>query len=88
MSFAYVNSASYHNLLLREKDQHIRWVTEPAKASKVLHDLEEEIRVLRMKMEQMYMEEPCFNNSSILAISRLLDEKINQYLELIKDESR
>ncbi|MFD0872347.1 Uncharacterised protein [Chlamydia abortus] len=86
MTAAYLNSAPYHNLLLREKDSHLRWVTEPAKPSNALLVLEEEIRVLRMQMEQMYMEEPCFNNSSILEISRLLDKKINLYLEMIRAE--
>lgn len=78
----YIHSASSQPYLLKEKESGLRWIADPGPPS--LESLEEEIRVLRFKMEQMYMEKPSFNNEAILEISRLLDDKIYQYLEMDK----
>lgn len=88
MTYAYSNSTPSHHLLLREKESGLRWIADPGQPSTSLEALEEEIRILRSRMEQMYLEQRCFNNESILEISRLLDDRIYQYLELVKGKSR
>ncbi|WP_010272386.1 aspartyl-phosphate phosphatase Spo0E family protein [Paenibacillus senegalensis] len=82
----YFQSASNQPYLLKEKESGLRWIADPGPPS--LEALEEEIRELRSKMEQMYLEKLSFNNEAILEISRLLDDKIYQYLELDKGRNR
>lgn len=85
MSYS-IRSASNQPCLLKEKETGLKWIANPGPPS--LESLEEEIRVLRSKMEQMYLEKLSFNNDAILEISRLLDDKIYLYLELDKGRSR
>lgn len=67
--------------LLREKDRN--WLS---KLSPSHEDrLEEEIRELRMKMEQLYLEQGSLLSSAVIEISRLLDEKINEYINRTRD---
>ncbi|WP_258881591.1 aspartyl-phosphate phosphatase Spo0E family protein [Paenibacillus sp. sptzw28] len=42
--------------------------------------LEDEIYMLRTKMEQSYMEEETFNSDKVIDLSRKLDLKINEYM--------
>ncbi|MFK0520715.1 MULTISPECIES: aspartyl-phosphate phosphatase Spo0E family protein [Paenibacillus] len=48
-----------------------------------LHDisLEDEIHLLRRKMEQIFMEEKSFTSEIVIEISSLLDLKINEYMK-------
>ncbi|WP_244213675.1 aspartyl-phosphate phosphatase Spo0E family protein [Paenibacillus barcinonensis] len=43
--------------------------------------LEDEIRMLRSKMEQIFMEEKSFTSDIVIEISSLLDLKINEYMK-------
>ncbi|MFS0870156.1 aspartyl-phosphate phosphatase Spo0E family protein [Paenibacillus xylanilyticus] len=48
-----------------------------------LHDisLEDEIHILRRKMEQIFLEEKSFTSEIVIEISSLLDLKINEYMK-------
>lgn len=43
--------------------------------------LEDEIRLLRTKMEQMFVKEKSFTSDIVIEISTLLDLKINEYMK-------
>ncbi|WP_434753049.1 aspartyl-phosphate phosphatase Spo0E family protein [Paenibacillus amylolyticus] len=43
--------------------------------------LEDEIRMLRSKMEQIFREEKSFTSDIVIEISSLLDLKINEYMK-------
>ncbi|MGO4530633.1 aspartyl-phosphate phosphatase Spo0E family protein [Paenibacillus sp. 2TAF8] len=43
--------------------------------------LEDEIRMLRSKMEQIFLEEKSFTSDVVIEISSLLDLKINEYMK-------
>ncbi len=43
--------------------------------------LEDEIRVLRGKMEQLFIQEKSFTSANVIEISSLLDLKINEYMK-------
>lgn len=42
--------------------------------------LENEIQVLRSRMEQLFLQENSFTSDNVIAISSLLDLKINEYM--------
>ncbi|WP_379133158.1 aspartyl-phosphate phosphatase Spo0E family protein [Paenibacillus sp. sgz500958] len=44
--------------------------------------LEDEIRVLRGRMEQLFVQEKSFTSDIVVEISSLLDLKINEYMKL------
>jgi len=46
-----------------------------------IRKLEDEIRLLRDKMEQTYKEEASLNAEIVIEISRKLDQKINEYMK-------
>jgi hypothetical protein len=50
------------------------------KRSPSIDSLEDEIRILRCKMELTYMEESTFNAERVIEISRKLDVVINEYM--------
>ena len=66
---------------LAEGDHGDRWSVKPDNAS--LHDisLEDEIHMLRRKMEQIFLEEKSFTSDIVIEISSLLDLKINEYMK-------
>lgn len=43
--------------------------------------LEDEIRVLRGRMEQLFTQEKSFTSDNVIEISSLLDLKINEYMK-------
>ncbi|ASA20013.1 aspartyl-phosphate phosphatase Spo0E family protein [Paenibacillus donghaensis] len=43
--------------------------------------LEDEIRILRSRMEQLFTQENSFTSDSVIEISILLDLKINEYMK-------
>lgn len=43
--------------------------------------LEDEIQMLRAKMEQIFVEEQSFTSEVVIEISSLLDLKINEYMK-------
>lgn len=44
--------------------------------------LEDEIRVLRNKMEQLFLQEKSFTSDNVIEISSMLDLKINEYMKV------
>ncbi|MCG7378962.1 aspartyl-phosphate phosphatase Spo0E family protein [Paenibacillus sp. ACRSA] len=66
---------------LAEGDHGDRWSVKRDHAS--LHDisLEDEIHLLRLKMEQIFLEEKSFTSDIVIEISSLLDLKINEYMK-------
>ncbi|WP_258171374.1 aspartyl-phosphate phosphatase Spo0E family protein [Paenibacillus sp. R14(2021)] len=50
-------------------------------SSSSIRRLEDEINMLRLKMEQSYVEEATFDSEKVIGISRLLDTKINEYMQ-------
>ena len=46
-----------------------------------IQKLEDEIRQLRDKMEQTYLQEASFSAEIVIEISRRLDQKINEYMK-------
>ncbi|MFF2912353.1 aspartyl-phosphate phosphatase Spo0E family protein [Paenibacillus sp. NPDC057934] len=44
--------------------------------------LEDEIRVLRTKMEQLFLQEKSFTSDNVIEISSMLDLKINEYMKV------
>jgi hypothetical protein len=50
-------------------------------ASARMLSLEDEIRILRTKMEQLFLEEKSFTSDNVIEISSLLDLKINEYMK-------
>ncbi|MDQ1233191.1 hypothetical protein QE450_000689 [Paenibacillus sp. SORGH_AS306] len=55
------------------------WSTSSEKSSQIL-SLEDEIYLLRMRMEQLFLEEQSFTSEVVVEISMLLDLKINEYM--------
>ncbi|MFD1773276.1 aspartyl-phosphate phosphatase Spo0E family protein [Paenibacillus rhizophilus] len=45
------------------------------------HSLEEEIRILRNRMEQLFLQEKSFTSDNVVEISSKLDLKINEYMK-------
>ncbi|WP_339320703.1 aspartyl-phosphate phosphatase Spo0E family protein [Paenibacillus sp. FSL R10-2734] len=50
-------------------------------ASARILSLEDEIRILRTKMEQLFLQEKSFTSDNVIEISSLLDLKINEYMK-------
>ncbi|MBB6021304.1 hypothetical protein HNR77_002397 [Paenibacillus sp. JGP012] len=67
--------------VLAEGDHGDRWSVNPDHASMPNISLEDEIRMLRSKMEQIFMEEKSFTSDVVIEISSLLDLKINEYMK-------
>ncbi|WIM41509.1 aspartyl-phosphate phosphatase Spo0E family protein [Paenibacillus sp. PK4536] len=55
------------------------WSTSSGESSQIL-SLEDEIYVLRTRMEQLFLEEQSFTSELVIEISMLLDLKINEYM--------
>ncbi|WP_054955934.1 aspartyl-phosphate phosphatase Spo0E family protein [Paenibacillus dakarensis] len=58
-----------------------KWSMESAKSNPQDITLEEEIHLLRRKMEQIFLEEQSFTSEIVIEISSLLDLKINEYMK-------
>ncbi|KAA8785267.1 hypothetical protein ABIE27_003947 [Paenibacillus sp. 4624] len=67
--------------VLAESDHGDRWLVNPDDASLHNISLEDEIRMLRSKMEQIFLEEKSFTSDIVIEISSLLDLKINEYMK-------
>jgi len=46
------------------------------------HSLEDEIRILRHRMEQLFLQENSFTADNVIEISSMLDLKINEYMKV------
>ncbi|MDQ0191932.1 aspartyl-phosphate phosphatase Spo0E family protein [Paenibacillus wynnii] len=55
--------------------------TSKGDASERRLSLEDEIRILRHKMEQLFLQEKSLTSDNVIEISSLLDLKINEYMK-------
>ncbi|NMM53843.1 aspartyl-phosphate phosphatase Spo0E family protein [Paenibacillus aquistagni] len=67
--------------VIREERHSATWSDKARNVSSSLLELEQEIRVLRKQMEQMFQQEQSFTADNVIEISSLLDLKINEYMK-------
>ncbi|GAB6926806.1 hypothetical protein JCM10914A_07890 [Paenibacillus sp. JCM 10914] len=72
--------SNYRGDYAAEDNNHGKWSIESAKANPQELTLEDEIHMLRRKMEQIFLEEQSFTSEIVIEISSLLDLKINEYM--------
>lgn len=77
MYCAEYNLPGYRGHLIAENGK--AWSTSSENSSQML-SLEDEIYLLRMRMEQLFLEEQSFTSELVIEISMLLDLKINEYM--------
>lgn len=70
---------SYRGDYIAEDEQRGDWSTKTTDSAKDV-SLEDEILMLRNKMEQIFMQEQSFTSEVVIEISSLLDLKINEYM--------
>lgn len=58
-----------------------KWSSKTIDSSNREFTLEDEIRMLRSKMEQIFVQEQSFTSEIVIEISSLLDLKINEYMK-------
>ncbi|MEK3733909.1 MULTISPECIES: aspartyl-phosphate phosphatase Spo0E family protein [Paenibacillus] len=73
--------SNYRGDFMAEDNQHGKWSIKSAKSTPQEITLEDEIHMLRQKMEQIFMEEQSFTSDIVIEISSLLDLKINEYMK-------
>ncbi|GIO70356.1 aspartyl-phosphate phosphatase Spo0E family protein [Paenibacillus cookii] len=71
---------SYRGDYIAEGDQRGDWSAKTTDSAKNI-SLEDEILMLRNKMEQIFMQEQSFTSEVVIEISSLLDLKINEYMK-------
>lgn len=71
----------YRGDFTAEGQDHGKWSIKSAKSTPQDISLEEEIHMLRRKMEQIFMQEQSFTSEVVIEISSLLDLKINEYMK-------
>nr|WP_320416920.1 aspartyl-phosphate phosphatase Spo0E family protein [Paenibacillus polygoni] len=64
-----------------DTDSSTSWLINSEKASSRNLSLEDEIHILRSKMERIFLEEKSFTSDIVIEISSLLDLKINEYMK-------
>lgn len=69
----------YRGLMLSENKA--AWPQQPDHARQLI-TLENEIHMLRTRMEQMFIEKQSFTVEDVLEISMLLDIRINEYMHM------
>ncbi|TXK85540.1 aspartyl-phosphate phosphatase Spo0E family protein [Paenibacillus sp. N3.4] len=81
MAFLEYQLSTYNkHLQIRENDTEQRWLTKRAKKFNSLNLLEEEIHSLRRMLEQMVLEGKEMTSDSVVELSTILDQKINEYM--------
>lgn len=69
-------------LLIAEDNESNEWMVEASrKTSPQAVTLEDEIHILRNRMEKMFLQEKSFTSDIVIEISRLLDLKINEFMK-------
>ncbi len=79
MYFAEYSVPMYRGLVLSENKA--SWPQPPDEARQLI-SLENEIHMLRTRMEHMFTEKQSFTVEDVLEISMLLDIKINEYMHM------
>ncbi|RUT28474.1 aspartyl-phosphate phosphatase Spo0E family protein [Paenibacillus zeisoli] len=74
------NQTDYY---VAEDDKSQQWTTKenPLASSSISESLEDEILVLRNRMERLFMQEQSFTSDIVIEISSLLDLKINEFMK-------
>ncbi|WP_138494103.1 aspartyl-phosphate phosphatase Spo0E family protein [Paenibacillus pinistramenti] len=82
MSCGEYNLPNYIGSMLAENSSN-NWMFENQSISTPARklSLEDEIRLLRSRMEKIFMEEQSFTSDIVVEISTLLDLKINEYMK-------
>ncbi|MEC0368761.1 aspartyl-phosphate phosphatase Spo0E family protein [Paenibacillus chibensis] len=78
---------SYRGDYTAEGDQRGEWSTKTTDSIRNL-SLEDEILMLRKKMEQIFLQEQSFTSEIVIEISSLLDLKINEYMKLCPKKNK
>ncbi|KOP66880.1 aspartyl-phosphate phosphatase Spo0E family protein [Paenibacillus solani] len=73
--------SNYRGEYMAEDNNHGKWSIKSAKSTPSEITLEDEIHMLRRKMEQIFLEEQSFTSEIVIEISSLLDLKINEYMK-------
>lgn len=82
MAFAsYANRSYRGNLLVRDNVKGSKWAYRVSVEPSPSPTLEEEIYMLRRKMEQMAIREQCLTAPNVVEISVTLDRKLNEYMQ-------
>jgi hypothetical protein len=68
-----------NHMSLRENDSEQRWLIKADPSSS--DSLEEEIYLLRCRLEQMVIEGRSMTSEAVIELSTLLDSKINEYMK-------
>ncbi|WP_416367224.1 aspartyl-phosphate phosphatase Spo0E family protein [Paenibacillus sanfengchensis] len=73
-------------IVIAEGNQSNQWINEvDCKASPQAISLEDEIHLLRSKMEMLFQQENSFTSDIVIEISSLLDLKINEFMRIRRD---
>ncbi|MWV44164.1 Spo0E family sporulation regulatory protein-aspartic acid phosphatase [Paenibacillus sp. HJL G12] len=78
---------SYRGDYTAEGNQRGDWTTKTTDSIKNV-SLEDEILMLRNKMEQIFLQEQSFTSEVVIEISSLLDLKINEYMKLCPKKNK
>ncbi|SDF83659.1 Spo0E like sporulation regulatory protein [Fontibacillus panacisegetis] len=77
----YEISLELSRFMIAEDNKLNQWTDEAShKTSPQAITLEDEIRLLRSKMELLFQQEKSFTSDIVIEISRLLDLKINEFM--------
>ncbi len=68
---------------LRDQESSSQWFYRPIKAISPEQALEDEIYLLRQRMEHMFNQEQSLTCQSVIEASSLLDSKINEYMHKV-----
>ncbi|GGF85177.1 aspartyl-phosphate phosphatase Spo0E family protein [Paenibacillus aceti] len=69
-------------LLIAEEDESDKWMVEASrKTSPQAMTLEDEIHILRNKMEKIFLQEKSFTSDIVIEVSHMLDLKINEFMK-------
>ncbi|UKS24658.1 aspartyl-phosphate phosphatase Spo0E family protein [Paenibacillus sp. HWE-109] len=81
MAFMEYQLSTYQkHIQIREQDFGKRWLTKRAKKRNSLILLEEEIHSLRRKLEQLVLDGEEMTSESVVELSTILDQRINEYM--------
>jgi hypothetical protein len=68
--------------IVRDPELTHAWIYRTARSSLPVHALEEQIYRLRLRMEELFMQEQSLTAEQVIEASSQLDMKINEYLSL------
>lgn len=77
------HGSNRNNHKLRDQESSSQWFYRPIKAISPEQALEEEIYLLRQRMEHMFNQEQSLTSESVIEASSLLDSKINEYMHKV-----